>query len=203
METLDETVARLTSNGKPVTDPRNSITTPRLDLLAAVGIPANDNFANATVLTGLSGSLSGTNANATKESNEPKDAGNTGGKSVWFSFTPANDMQVSLNTGGSNFDTLLAVYLGNSLSNLTSVASNYTTGGVSSVSFVAQAGKTYRIDIDGYNGAFGIYVLNWIETAVPVSTPAASQWAMLVLFALLLTAGGERLGGHGRGGQGR
>ncbi len=194
LETLAQTVARLTGNGQPVTDPRNGATTPLLNLLTAVGIPANDNFANATVLKGLSGSVTGTNANATIQAGEPTTiAGNPGGASVWFSLTPANNMQVSLNTNGSNFNTLLGVYTGNSVSSLTSVASNYTPGGVSSVSFVAQAGVTYYIAIDGYSGAIGLYDLNWTQTAVPVSAPAASQWALLVLFALLLIAGGERL----------
>ncbi len=35
-DTLDQSVARLTSRGLPVTDPRNSVTTPRLNLAAAV-----------------------------------------------------------------------------------------------------------------------------------------------------------------------
>ncbi len=35
-DTLDQSVARLTANGVPVTDSRNGITTPRLNLLAAV-----------------------------------------------------------------------------------------------------------------------------------------------------------------------
>jgi hypothetical protein len=197
-------VARLTGNGTPITDPRNGVTTPLLNLLAAVGIPGNDNLANATAITGLSGSVTGNNANATLQPGEPTSiAGKSGGNSVWFSFTPANTMQVSLNTDGSDFNTLLGVYRGNSVSSLTSVASNYTAGGESSVSFVAQAGQTYYIAIDGYNGAFGVYDLNWTQTAVPVSTPAASQWAMLVLFALLLTAGGQRLREHGRLGRRR
>ena len=44
-ETIDATTARLTATGKPVTDPRNGIQTPRLDLFAAlqfapVAVPA-------------------------------------------------------------------------------------------------------------------------------------------------------------------
>lgn len=36
-ETVDQTTSRMTSTGVPVTDPRNSLVKPRLDLLAAVG----------------------------------------------------------------------------------------------------------------------------------------------------------------------
>ncbi len=42
-ETLDQTVARMTNTGVPVTDPRNGLTKPRLNLLAAVGNPAATN----------------------------------------------------------------------------------------------------------------------------------------------------------------
>jgi subtilisin family serine protease len=36
-ETIDATTGRLTSSGQPVTDPRNGIQKPRLDLLSALG----------------------------------------------------------------------------------------------------------------------------------------------------------------------
>jgi subtilisin family serine protease len=39
-DTLDQTVNRLTAGGVPVTDPRNGVATPRLDLSASVGPPA-------------------------------------------------------------------------------------------------------------------------------------------------------------------
>lgn len=42
-ETVDQTVARMTSTGVPVTDTRNGLTKPRLDLLAAVGNPTATN----------------------------------------------------------------------------------------------------------------------------------------------------------------
>ncbi len=61
-ETVDQSVSRMTSTGVPVTDPRNSLTKPRLDLLAAVGgggggnnppnTPSNPNPANGA--TGVS-----------------------------------------------------------------------------------------------------------------------------------------------------
>ncbi|HXU80571.1 MAG TPA: S8 family serine peptidase [Polyangia bacterium] len=40
-ESPDAIVKRLTSTGVPVTDPRNNVVTPRLDLLAALGAPAD------------------------------------------------------------------------------------------------------------------------------------------------------------------
>lgn len=44
-ETLSETIARMTGGGVPLTDPRNGITTPRLNLWAAV-LPAHDGDLN-------------------------------------------------------------------------------------------------------------------------------------------------------------
>jgi subtilisin family serine protease len=37
-ETIDSTAGRLAANGQPVSDPRNGVTTPRLDVYAALGI---------------------------------------------------------------------------------------------------------------------------------------------------------------------
>jgi subtilisin family serine protease len=39
-DTLDQTVSRMAVGGVPITDPRNGVTTPRLDLSASVGPPA-------------------------------------------------------------------------------------------------------------------------------------------------------------------
>src|SRR3974390_2438119 len=46
--------------------------------------PVNDNFANATAITGPSGSVSGSNVGATVEPGEPSLTGNPGGQSVWY-----------------------------------------------------------------------------------------------------------------------
>ena len=71
---------------------------------------------------------------------------------------------MTINTSGSNFDTLLAVYTGNSVSVLTAVASNddanYPFNLTSSVTFHVVAGQTYHIAVDGWNGAAGNIVLN-------------------------------------------
>jgi len=45
-DTLDATINRLTSAGKPVTDPRNEIQKPRLDLYAALGIATTPAFSS-------------------------------------------------------------------------------------------------------------------------------------------------------------
>src|SRR5579872_4711066 len=46
--------------------------------------PTNDNFGNAAAISGLTGTIKGSNVGATKEAGEPSHAGNTGGASIWY-----------------------------------------------------------------------------------------------------------------------
>ena len=103
---------------------------------------SNDNFAKATTLPGAAARITGNNAGATKEPGEPDHAGQPGGKSIWYSWTPASTGPETFTTFGSSFDTLLAVYTGTSVAALTAVASNDDYGNTvtSSVTFLAQAG---------------------------------------------------------------
>jgi len=132
----------------------------------APAAPANDNFANAVVLPSGSSAWTGSNVSATKEPGEPNIANNRGGASIWFSWTATTSRSVSLNTLGSNFDTLLGVYTGSSVSSLSLVAGNDDSpaGGTltSALTFNAVAGTTYYIAVDGYNGATGNVTLNLI-----------------------------------------
>jgi subtilisin family serine protease len=181
-----ETIARLTASGVPVTDSRNGVVTPRLDVYGAL-VPANDLFTNATTLSSASGSVSGYNEYATKQVGEPEIAGNQGGSSVWFSWTPAGSGWVSFNTLGSSFDTLLAVYVGTDVNQLSLVASDSDDGpgNTSSLSFYAQAGTTYDITVDGFNAATGSYVLNWGPLSGSTSVPALSPGGFCALCALM------------------
>lgn len=123
--------------------------------------PANDNFANAIPLTSTNLTVVASNDYATKEPGEPDHAGNSGGKSVWWTWQAPVTGYVTLSTQGSvssyanwPLDTLLAVYVGNSVSTLTEVASNDedpATYYTSRLGFVATAGTLYRIAVDGYS----------------------------------------------------
>src|SRR5258707_8112828 len=87
-------------------------------------IPANDNFAARTALTGTNTAAIGKNVFATKEPGEPNHAGGQGGKSLWWSWTAPALGTVTINTDNSSFATLLAVYTGSSERNLTRVVSD-------------------------------------------------------------------------------
>jgi hypothetical protein len=130
----------------------------------------SDYFSSCTSLAGSSGSHAEYNSGATKESGEPNHAGNIGGKSLWFCWTATNSTAVTFDTLGSGFDTLLAVYIGNSVSTLSLIVSNDDIAGStnrqSSVTFTPTPGTTYHIAVDGFGGANGLVVLNWNQTGV-------------------------------------
>ncbi len=130
--------------------------------------PANDMFAGALPLAGASGTAGGTNTNATKEPGEPNHAGNAGGASVWYRWTATAATPVSIDTSGSGFDTLLAVYTGSSVNALTPVASNDDVSkkdATSKVTFTPVPGTAYQIAVDGYNKATGSITLHWSQNA--------------------------------------
>jgi hypothetical protein len=123
--------------------------------------PPNDNFANAIVLTGDAPATTGTNRAATKEVGEPNHASNSGGHSVWWRWTAPADGYASISTAGSNFDTLLAVYVGAAVNSLTLIAQNNQANNTtqSQVVFAVSAGAAYSIAVDGGSGAEGNIVL--------------------------------------------
>jgi hypothetical protein len=142
-----------------------------------VSAPANDNFANATKISGTSVTLTGTNVGATKETGEPNHAGNSGGHSVWWTWTAPARGTVSIDTTGSNFDTLLAVYTGTKVSALTAVTNgsndNNPAGGVTSiVTFNVTKNTVYHIAVDGAGGATGNITLHLNPAVIP-SAPTA------------------------------
>ena len=51
----------------------------------------------------------GSNTGSSREEEEPYHLGQIPGRSVWYTWTPANDGEASFSTNGSGFDTLLAV----------------------------------------------------------------------------------------------
>ena len=122
--------------------------------------PANDSFDEALELTGRSDTASGTNKDATKEPGEPNHAAEIGGASVWFQWTAPADGETTIETCGSDFDTLLAAYTGDAVNALTEIESNDDVCGFqSSISFAAEQGETYRIAVDGRNGVTGLLSL--------------------------------------------
>jgi glutamyl endopeptidase len=140
----------------------------------SVATPTNDTFAAAGTMTGNSGTLGGTTLGATRQLGEPRHANQPGGASGWYQWTAPMAGTLTVDTFGSTFDTVLAAYTGSSVGALTSVASNNdANGGLQSrMLFPVSSGTTYRIAVDGVDGANGATTLHWsfVESVKPTIT---------------------------------
>ena len=120
--------------------------------------PTNDAFLSATAVTGTSFSVTGSNTGATVEVGEPKHAGQTGGRSAWWTWTAPSSGTLTVTTQTSTFDTLLGVYTGSALQSLTRMGSNDDESSsvrTSRVTITVVGGTVYRIAVDGYLGGQG------------------------------------------------
>ena len=131
------------------------------------GVPENDAFADSIPLRTASGGFDMNNTGASKEPGEPNHAGNAGGHSLWLRWKAPRSGTMTMETRGPSIDTLLAVYTGSSVAALTLVASNDNASPTetrSKVTFSATGGTTYRIALDGKNGAAGYISFSYTGT---------------------------------------
>ena len=142
-------------------------------------LQSRDNFADARPILGASGQSSFNNEGYTKEEGEPTHSsdGYQGGASAWARWTaPATGDWTFWLSGvfrdypDEDMDTQLAVYTGDSVSNLALVAANDDANRneedySSRLSFSAEAGTTYHIAMDSYKGSTypGALTLEWEE----------------------------------------
>ncbi|HEX6666245.1 MAG TPA: hypothetical protein VF081_06585 [Solirubrobacterales bacterium] len=140
----------------------------------AAAAPENDNFAAAEPLPAVLPDIQSDSLDeATKEAGEPNHAGDPGGHSVWYSWTPAEDGGVGLRgLCFSGIDPLVAVYTGTAVDALDEVASNEGLdtsecfANVPEVEFEAEAGTTYWIAVDGRGGEEGFFSLGFNQRPV-------------------------------------
>lgn len=134
--------------------------------------PVNDNFVNATVLAGVTGTSSGINVEATLESGEST----YGQHSVWYAWVAPATGVVVFDTLVTDFDSKLLIATGASVSTLINLATNDDSGGGagSLVQANVTSGVTYYIGALGYSsGDVGSFTLNW-SLAIP---PANDNFA--------------------------
>ena len=145
-------------------------------ILGLLQAPMADNFADRGTFNGITITASGNNTGATSEPNEPLHAGKPGGKSMWVTWVPTLSGVATVSTVGSSFDTLLGIYRGTTLANLTSVASDDESGGyhTSQVKFNVTGGTPYIIAVDGASGQSGHIILN-CSLATLVSVASVTQ----------------------------
>ena len=97
---------------------------------------------------------------------------------MWYSWVAPADGSVSIDTLGSTFDTVLAVYVGESLSELRLIAADDDGANFnhnSQLVFNCIAGTRYRIVIDGFSGASGAVAININPVLAIVSETIASN----------------------------
>jgi hypothetical protein len=137
--------------------------------LTLIDRPPNDDFADAEVLTGLSDETTGTNVGATQEPGEPVHEENYYDPSVWYRWTAPADGGVTVDTAGSDFAAIVAVYTGPAVDSLSRVATTRTGTGPEKRYFRAAAGVTYHVAIDGRHAEQGAIQLELDEIPPPAN----------------------------------
>jgi hypothetical protein len=116
------------------------------------------------VLAPGGGSLTQSTVDATKEPGERSHAGDDGGASVWFSWTPdfgppVRDVTIVVKTDGSDFDTLLDSF---GVDGRIAANDDYTgQSKANEICFRATTGQPLLFAVDGYAGESGNLHLSW------------------------------------------
>lgn len=128
----------------------------------------------AAPAAGFTGTQIFDTSDAAKEPGEPNHCGEAGGASVWFAYQFTNNGTLTMDTSGSTYDTVLAVYTwpGGDFDSLVEVACGNSVTGASgeSVLLAVTSGTTYYAVVDGLDGATGTLKLNHSLTVPPAIT---------------------------------
>ena len=140
-------------------------------------VPPNDQLAGAVVIS----ASYYTNWQSTASATSVGDPANPSflQNGVWYTFTPPTNGTIEVDTIGSSFDTVLAVYA-NVNSNLTLLALDDDSGGNGCSlinNFVIAAGTTYYFLAGGYYGDTGDLVFHLAASYSPfITSPPQSQF---------------------------
>jgi hypothetical protein len=134
----------------------------------ALAQPANDDFDSATVISALPFTDTISTADATTAGDDPSCNGNE--HSVWYSFTPTQDLPVRADTSGSDHATSLGVYTG-SRGALSEVA---CASSPAEVTFDAKAGTTYFFMVASASGAPGGTLVFNLQAGSPANDELSS-----------------------------
>jgi hypothetical protein len=130
-----------------------------------------DDFATPYNLPGAASELSFHNIRSTGEPGEPAIvSGAPPNRSAWFTWTAPETGTAVFSTQQTDFDTVLGVYTGASITALAPVAISDDANGTlqSRVKFPVVSGAVYRIAVDGYH----LYDYGWFVLQYSVNPPA-------------------------------
>jgi PKD domain len=136
--------------------------------LRAIPAPANDDFANATVVDSLPFSDSVDTTAATVESNEPTPSCGFGQSTgtVWFAFTPPQSGSYTASAPNSTFSTQVAAYTGSGLGSVSEIGCRAFG---QPLTFDADAGTTYYVQVGGLFGGRGTLTFSLDVAPNPVA----------------------------------
>ncbi len=139
--------------------------------------PINDNWPGTLMPATVPIGRAGTNIEATFQANEPELLGESETLSSWFYWEGSNSNTIYAHTCDSDFDTILGIYTGSSLSDLVLVDANddgCAYGNGSAVQFTPTIGQYYYFQIAGYSGAVGNYTL-MLDFTLPTEDPNVTE----------------------------
>lgn len=177
-----------------------SLTVVGISGAAQAAAPANDLIANATPLSGESGTIDGTTTDATWTVGEPEgfDPGDTDPvwtRSVWYSFTAPDDAGITFSVPYQRTGLSIGTYVSSGPGNLYQADDRHSAVGwaverspgvwetVSAVASVfytdtthddPPAPTTYYVRVKTTAAGAGPFTLNWTEGGLPTSTTATT-----------------------------
>jgi len=131
--------------------------------------PVNDMFANHITISGSSGSVTGSNSDATLEPEEPHHVYSPllgypgfGSNSVWWTWTAPTTAIYGFDTRGTSSNVFVCIYTGDNLTNLKKNVYNYRFAPL-----YATNGTTYQIAVVGADvTSTGKIVLNFYKSEI-------------------------------------
>lgn len=145
--------------------------------------PIHDNFYTPRIMFGMPYGDNPSTANATTDTDDPvfSCVSGQGYNSVWYRFTPSENGNLLIDTFGSNYDTVLAVWTG-VRGALHSERCNDDVNGTpqSAIELDVAAGTNYYIEVAGYStGSYG--TLNLTASFAPAQNSESNVYLPIVI----------------------
>jgi hypothetical protein len=135
-----------------------------LNASAALAQPANDDFNNATVISALPFTDTISTADATAAADDPSCTSNE--HSVWYSFTPTQDVTIRADASSGDYNPSLGIYTGSRGALSEAACASFPA----QVTFNASANTTYFFMVaSAFGGPGGTLAFNVVGLAPPAN----------------------------------